>query len=244
MLQLGLINKAELISDRSNFAELNIQEPVIFFGNSAQENSFRKIFESRSAFISNKCEGMQKTIGYQRHLSNDIHHQSVSLGEFRSDFGRAESYLRAAQAIFFNLNSIRRQESYYKDSFITGLDIYEACQIIRFCGMATDHSFMFINIADSKAEKASWDCVATLIWYYIEGKNQIEIDNPEHAENHVYMVENELFAEPICFIKTYKTKRWWFVHPESNEKIPCSENDYQSLRAGSIPELMLNLFVS
>lgn len=243
-LIFGLIDKQADANKKENYAQLDTSESVIFFGNTAQENKFNKIFNSSSAFISNKCVEKHRTIAYQRHLSNTIHHQSVSLGEFRSDFGRAESYLRAAKAIFFNLNSVRIQDSDYADSYITGLDIYEACQIIRFCGMSTDHSFMFLNVSDSKTGSNSWNCVATMIWYYLEGKNQMTIDHPEHTENQVYMVEHELFNEAISFIKAHQTKRWWFVHPETKEKIPCSENDYNALKNGSIPELLLNLFVS
>lgn len=216
--------------------------PLVFLGNELQMKGFLKMFDDKATLISRSCKSRYRTIAYQRHLSDKVHLGSVSLGEFKSDFGRAESTLRNAHAIVFELNAIRRQDSYFEQSAITGLDIYEACQVLRFCGLSTEHFFLFFNIGPAEAlNPGSWECLATLFWYYLEGKNQHQVDHADHEDNHVYMVENEYFTRPVSFIKAYQTKRWWFIHPETGDKVPCSEQDYICFREGNLPDIMLSL---
>lgn len=239
---LGLVS--DRIQTEFDFsASFDLNDPVIWFGTNEQEKKFQEYFRNKMAKIAKKGDNQGPVIAYQRHLSGEIHPMSVSLGDFKTHFDKAESQVRAARAIFFNLNAIRRQDSYFDLSHITGLDIYEACQLLRFCGLSSDHSFLFYNIGYNSPLEQSWECIATTIWYYIEGKNNKNIEMVDEQENQLYFVENSLFDEPVNFIKGYQTKRWWLIHPETKEKIPCAESDYISLRDGHIPDILLNLCV-
>jgi hypothetical protein len=218
------------------------ETPLVFFGDEEQMRGFTKMFGQKAAIISNTCKKNFRTIAYQRHLCDQLHLGSVSLGEFKQDFGRAESTLRNAHGIMFEMNAIRKQDSYFRQSAITGLDIYEACNILRYCGLSTEHFFLFFNLFDDdNLLGENWECLALLFWYYLEGKNQAELDNIDHEENNVYMVENNFFAEPVSFIQTCQTKRWWFIHPETKEKVPCSEQDYNAFREGVLPDILVSI---
>ena len=241
IIQLGIAEAHDDVDMRMENILVS-ETPLVYIGNDFQMNGFLRMFADKAALISKSCKSKFRTIAYQRHLSDKIHIGSVSLGEFKSDFGRAESTLRNAHAIIFEANAIRKQDSYFDQSPITGLDIYEACQVLRFCGLSTEHFFLFFNIGQQETLRdESWECLATLFWYYMEGKNQHAVDHVEHEENHVYMVDNEYFQNPVSFIKAFHTKRWWFIHPESNEKVPCSEQDYITLREGNLPDIMISL---
>ncbi len=241
-ISFGLLTEKELNAEHIN--EFDIQDPFVFFGSQIQQESFLKIFKDKCAFIENSCDNKTKTIAYQRHLTDKVHHHSVSLGEYKTDFSKAESTLRSTQALFFNVNAIRRQDSFHKDSKLTGLDIYESCQLLRFYAMSASQNFLFINISHHSLSEETWECIATNFWYYLEGKNQIEIDNVEDKENKVYLVESTFFNKPLSFIQAQQTKRWWFIHPETKESIPCSEGDYLAIREGTIPNILLDLCVA
>lgn len=227
---------------RQNFTNFSaLDDTIIFFGSDEQQKKFTEIFTDKKAFISNSCQGENPTIAYQRHLSTQANTQSVSLGEFKAQFDRAESQIRAAEALFFDLSAIRRQDSYFEKSFITGLDIYEACQLLRFCGLSKKHKMLFFNIGHALPLENSWECIATSLWYYMEGLNQKEIENTDDRENHNYLVDNDMFSQPVNFIKGITTNRWWLVHPETKEKIPCTEQDYLSLRDGHMPDILVEI---
>lgn len=235
----GLLNENSEAELQKLAIELNM--PAVFFGTKSQQDILESAITRKKAFISSKCRNTNKTIAYQRHLCDDIHIQSVSLGEFRTDFGKAESILRGADTVFFELNALRFQDSYFEDSLVTGLDIYEASQLLRYTGMATSHKLLYMNVSHQALHPRTWESLATLMWYYLEGKSQMEIDSPEHEDNRKFFVETEFFGDALTFIQTHKTNRWWVVHPETKERIPCTEQDYISLRDGMVPDLLMDL---
>ncbi len=241
LIQAGICT--DKIKEANDDTSLQLDNPIVFFGSDSQQENYDKYLNTKKVFVQNSCNSTVPTVAYQRHMSSMHHIKSISLGEFRSNFDKAESLMRAAQTIVFNINAIRKQDSFSKNSPLTGLDIYEACQLLRFCGLNTQHGFLFYNIGHRELDEDTWQCIATTMWYYFEGITQQQVEDIDQRENSVYIVENSLFNEAITFIKGYQTNRWWFVHPESNEKVPCSEEDYKALRDGNIPDILLSICV-
>ena len=233
------------VVQNENIEKLNgelIDSSVIYIGGDRDQLKYLSVFNSSSCVISSECHEKYTTIGYQRHLSNNINIQSVSLSELRQDFSLAESKLRAAKSVFLRKNAIKKQDSFSSRSRITGLDVYETCQLIRYCGLSSNLEFFFINAEKTDAEASTWDIITTAIWYYLEGKINQNIDNQKDATK-IFMVDCDFFEDPIMFTKSEITNRWWFDHPNSGEKIPCSENDYTAMKNGQIPDLMsIHLF--
>ena len=239
-IRIGLVNK----SDQTEYIEsTTVDSSVIFIGNDDDENKYLSIFNNRACIVSNSCHSSISTIGYQRHLSNEVNTNSISLSEIREDFSAAESKMRAVRSIFFKKSAVKKQDSYSQRSRITGIDIYECCQLIRYAGLSSELDFFFINAEEESGNENIWDFITTSIWYYLEGKTHKNID--DKAENKkIYLVDCEFFDDAIVFIKSEITNRWWFKHPISEMQVPCSENDYNSLRVGQIPDLMsAQLFV-
>ncbi|MBT8230984.1 MAG: hypothetical protein HKO66_14165 [Saprospiraceae bacterium] len=234
--RIGVVNKVSKIE----FMEANIIESsVIYIGGNEEEEKYLSVFNESANLIANRCQGKYKTIGFQRHLTNEIHPLSISLSELRKDFSLAESSLRAAKAIFFNKSSVRVQESNSSYSRITGLDIYECCQLLRYCGLSTEHDFLFINGEEKQNNNDIWDMITTVVWYYLEGRTFKTIDDSTDNIN-TYLVESPLFKDAITFYKSEKTNRWWFLSPENGKKVPCSENDYLNLSKGDFPDILLS----
>jgi len=233
-IRVGLINQSENIDHIDSFI---IDSNVIFIGDDKDENNYLSLFKNNACVISASCNDRFPTIAYQRHLSQVLSLDSISLSELRNDFSSAESKLRSSKSIFLKKDAVSKQDSYSNRSRITGINIYECCQLVRYAGLSTQVEFFFFNAQEKDGSKDIWDFISTSIWYYLEGFKDRSIDE-KTANKKIYMVDCEFFESPIIFTKSETTNRWWFKHPVSELQIPCSENDYNTLRLGQIPDLM------
>lgn len=233
-IRIGCINNENQIDQIESSL---IDSSVIFIGDDKHEIKYLNIFNNEACLISNNCHPSIQTIAYQRHLSQSFNANSISLSELRDDFSTAESKLRSAKSIFIKKNAVKKQDSGSIRSRITGLDIYEFCQIIRYAGLSESLDFLFINAQEESNNEDIWDFISTSLWYYLEGQTHINIDDKQENKK-IYLLDCEFFEDPIVFIKSEVTNRWWFKHPYSEKEIPCSENDYNTLRIGQIPDLM------
>lgn len=219
-----------------------VDSTVIYFGNDDDETKYLSVFNESACVISQKCHSNFINIGYQRHLSNSINPLAVSLSEMRENFSLAECKLRAANAVFLQKGAIKSQDSFSSRSRITGLDVYEYCQLLRYAGLSNKNDFLFINVQEESNNTNIWDLITTGVWYYLEGKLNKNIDeNTETTQT--YLVDCAFFDEPIAFKKSEVTNRWWFENPSNKELIPCSESDYELMRQGQVPDFIsLHLF--
>ena len=238
--RLGVLSDSH---DVNYIAAEMIESKVLFFGTENEKENYKKVFKNDCVGISAICNGKISTIGYQRHLSQELHPLSVSLGEMRNDFGLAEASLRKSKAVFLELDVLRRQDSFSNSSRITGLDIYEICQLMRYLGLSDTQEFIFINVSESDSNPKIWDAISTFTWYYFEGLLNCQRDKQE-SEFNKYLVESEYFENGITFYNSPLTNRWWFSFGNNSmEKIPCSEQDYIKLRAGEMTELVDKYFL-
>jgi len=233
-VRIGVVNNTDQID---HIESSMVDSGVIFIGNDNDQEKYLKIFNTSACIISNKCHPNTQSIAYQRHLSSSFNPNSISLSELREDFSNAESKLRAVKSIFLRKDAVKKQDSFSQRSRITGIDIYECCQLVRYAGLSASLDFFFINAQEESETKDIWDFITTAVWYYLEGNTHKNIDNKSDNKK-IYLVDCDFFDEPIEFIKSECTKRWWFKHPTSQKEVPCSEKDYNALRIGQIPDLM------
>jgi len=211
-----------------------MERESIFIGDQQYCKSFENLFNKKACIISNRAEENKTFIGYQRHLNTHNNPHSIGLGEIKSDLSKAEALLRRAEGIFFNLDSIRRQESFVSESSVTGLNLHEACSLIRSAGMAMNNKLMLFNYGSEQLNKDRSEVISLLIWYYLEGLISQNIEKIEHNNNKLYMVSNPYFDKPVKFIQGNITGRWWYQHPETLYYVPCTEDDYLEMSKGRI----------
>jgi len=218
----------------------SIEKGLSFIIASGKElDNFKKI-DTQSLFISKHAISDRNNIGYQRHVCPIPTKPSVSLGEYKHSTDLADALIRKAQSIFFNLDVIRVQDSFSSQSNITGLNIYEACSISRSAGLSSGLQLFSINIGEGELTSGTEELVSLMFWYFLEGSMDQHIDDiPEN--NITYLVESDLSEEAVEFIKSKITGRWSFKHPEDGKLYPCTENDYNELIQGSIPDIILAL---
>ena len=182
-----------------------------------------------------------KLIGYQTHLLNPekLNHkkfnQSLRLGKFRNNYKEAEPILRDVEWSFFNMDSIRYSEvPGIKNTSPSGLTSEESCQIMKYLGLNSENNLINIYGYDPKFDFHGQGAmmVSQLIWYYLEGLDQMIIDNIEDKSFiSTYVVELADYDTSLIFYRSKKTGRWWVEIPaigdSSSFLLPCSLQDYE-----------------
>ena len=246
----SLINAFEMFHDK--FQDLNLrigwfkdedhnltevfEDETIFIGHKAYCSSFENVFGPNSCKITKTSRDKNIHAAFQRHFNENTNPRSLSLGEIRTNIQHVDPLLRAADGIFYYLDAIQKRESSIKESFVSGLNIDEACQIARFAGMSLTNKLIYFNIGEDHLTESSAEILSLLIWYYLEGSINKNIERIDHVNNYTFMVNNPYFDLPIKFVKTNITGRWWYQHPEDKYYVPCTEEDYIAASEGSIPD--------
>ncbi len=215
-----------------------IESGVSFIIASCKELDNFKNIDNDPIYISKKSITTRHNIGYQRHLGAVPVKPSVSLGEYKQSSELADALIRKSDTVFFNIDAVRKQDSFSNTSDITGFDIYEACTISRSAGLSSGLQLFCMNMGEEALEGDREEFISLMFWYFLEGCLHKNIDTkPEN--NTTYLVQSELSEDPIQFTKSKITKRWSFVHPIDNKTYPCTEEDYNDLIQGQIPDIIL-----
>lgn len=178
-------------------------------------------------------------IGLQKHLTyaslfelcqNEMINL-LRLGDIRSDIQQVEAIFRHAAYIDFNLGAIRKSDLPESNQApVCGFTIEEACQIARYAGTAPEiKAFNISGINFNIDSESYYHTVSLLLWYFFEGlaiQKRIQAPNQKLVEYIIYPEDSET---PFFFYHNPVENRWWFSLEsyQNNEKIPCTENDYQ-----------------
>jgi len=185
----------------------------------------------------------------------DIHR----LGMIRSNMEEAESAIRNADILSFDISSIRQSEAPGNlNSSPNGFYGEEACQIVRYAGLSDKLSsigFYEINPALDVGGRTS-HLVAQMIWYFIDGFKNRPNDFPDRqrkdsTEYIRYLVTIKEFQNELIFYKSKKSNRWWMEVPcsvgmemkyERQFLVPCSYNDYLAACQDEVPDKWLQVY--
>ncbi len=156
------------------------------------------------------------------------------LGEISKDVLSVEPELREAHIVSIDTGVIRNSDMpAQKTSHPNGLTGQEICTMTRLSGISVKNKILGIfeyNPFFDK-NKTGANLIAQMIWYYVEGKNQMLPDYPYIDKNELlkFYVDNEMVK--LNFYKNQKTGRWWVELPElvnTNKLFPCAEIDYKA----------------
>jgi arginase family enzyme len=191
-------------------------------------------------------------IGYQSYfcaqeeldLMDRLFFDSYRLGEISSDISLAEPILRDANIISVDLRSIKASEISMSSNFSpNGFTGKEICAIARYAGISDKVNVFGIYEADNTPQ--SYQIIAQIIWYFIEGYNYRVKESPyvKTEDFMKYIVPTD--ADDLIYYKSNLTNRWWVEVPtilNSHNKsnlaalLPCTEQDYLDACDQIIPE--------
>lgn len=220
-----------------------IDGDTIIVGKDREMLGYSKVNNVKTITISSRASDNSKYLGFQRHFSTHNNPGSISLGEIKSDISQAETEFRSSSAVFFKIDAIQRSDSHSDHSPTAGLDIYESCSLMRLAGMSKALGLMYINIGDNNLLPKTSNVISIMMWYFLEGRTNQEIETMQQKENKVFLVSTNFFEEPIKFVVGHRTGRWWYQHPESKEYIPCADKDYHAISQGHLPDALMSVEV-
>lgn len=191
-------------------------------------------------------------LGYQSYfnaqeeidLMERLFFDAYRLGEVTSDITLAEPLLRNANIISIDARAIKAAELGYSSSFSpNGFDGREICAIARYAGISDEVSVF--GIYESENHPQSFQLMAQIIWYFMEGFNYRVKETPSSTNDDFskFIVPSD--TEELVFYKSHLTERWWVEVPsiltshtksQSQALLPCTEQDYLDACDQIIPE--------
>ncbi|WP_394750253.1 formimidoylglutamase [Spongiimicrobium salis] len=191
-------------------------------------------------------------IGYQSYfnaqeeidLMERLFFDAYRLGEIASDITLVEPVLRNAHLVSIDARAIKASEMGMPNSFSpNGFDGREICAIARYTGLSDRVSVFGIYEIENTVQ--SFQLVAQMIWYFIEGYNyripEFPYANTDDFTKFIVPME----MEELVFHKSNTTERWWIEVPsiltshnksKSPALLPCTEKDYLDACNENIPE--------
>jgi len=197
-------------------------------------------------------------IGYQTYfvdqdslqLMKNLYFDVFRLGNVRANMEEVEPMVRNADILTIDLASIRHSDATASSqSSPNGFYGEEMCRICRYAGMSdklTSIGFYELNPALDRQGQSAF-LFAEMIWYFVDGFANRKHDFPEKTgEDFVkFTVQVDDFAEPLVFLKSKKTNRWWMVvgikdivgrKYRRHQYVPCSYEDYQTALNQEVPD--------
>ena len=169
------------------------------------------------------------------------------LGEFNSDFRKAEPHLRNADIINIDFKSIKASEVFAHGSNPNGFYAEQICQIARYAGIADKVNCLGVfnyNDLNTISDKL----LADILWYFTDGYFSRWGDFPmgSKAAYKRFTVVLEEGDYTIVFYKSNKSGRWWMEVPyppkegkkyERHYLVPCNREDYDRSMNNEMPDL-------
>jgi hypothetical protein len=183
-------------------------------------------------------------------LFEKLYFDTLRLGEFNSDFRKAEPLIRNADILNIDLQAIKSSD-FIGDQYTSPNGFYaeQVCQIAKYTGISDKISaFAILNLFPDKLSSSAHQLVAQMIWYFLDGVADRKGDFPKctKSEYKKFMVHHDDFENDLIFYKSNKSERWWMEVPHPKKEhtrydrhylIPCNEEDYHLAMKNEIPDL-------
>lgn len=230
--QLDLGNPENELSANGFISHLLLQRPCYLFNHA--NIGLQAPFASKSEFD----------------LFDKLYFDICRLGEFNSDFKKAEPHLRNSDILSVDFRSIRaselRQPCYVSPN---GFYAEQICQIAKYAGISDKlTTFGVFNYYPERIAGSASFLLAQIIWYFIDGVSQRKGDFPVGSKKDYikFTVHLDDFKDEIVFYKSNKSDRWWMEVPYPQQKnakyerhhmVPCDVNDYERAMKNEMPDL-------
>lgn len=177
-------------------------------------------------------------------LMDRLFFDAYRLGEITNDISLAEPVMRNTHIVSIDSRAIMASYQGGTSNFSpNGFSGREICAIARYAGMGDNISAF--GIFECENHPQSYQLIAQIIWYFIEGFNfRIEEFPSGESKNFTkFIVPTE--TEELIFYKSLLSERWWVEvpsilpsHTKTNTAalLPCTEKDYLDACNQNIPE--------
>lgn len=216
----------ELISSQSYMGKIIVEQPTNLFNFS--NLGYQSYYNA------------QETID----LVDKLFFEAWRLGEITNDITVTEPVLRNADIVSMDVTSVKSSDlGYTEDAYPNGFNSREICAISRYAGIS-DRVSVF-GVYELGKSKKSYQLIAQMIWYFIEGynfrTNEYPIEQKDKYTKFIVPIDNEM----LNFYKSQVSGRWWVEIPllkDLNNKLkrhallPCTHQDYLDACNQIIPQ--------
>jgi arginase family enzyme len=243
----GISSMVNLVSVDSRF-DFGAPEELI----SSQSYMSKIITEKPNNLFNFSNLGYQSYFNAQEEidLMDRLFFDAYRLGEITANISLAEPVLRDAHLVSLDARAIRAAEMGHPDSFSpNGFNGREICAITRYAGLGDKISAFGVFEIENNVQ--SFQLVAQMIWYFLEGYNFRVPENPAAKDPDFTRYIVPCDSEELIFFKSALTKRWWVevpnlpgsdTKPGSRALLPCTEQDYLEACDQSIPDRWFKAF--
>ncbi|MCB0374712.1 MAG: formimidoylglutamase [Sinomicrobium sp.] len=237
----ALSNMVNIVAIDSCF-DFGFQEELI-----SSQSYMGKIILEKPNNLFNFCN-----LGYQTYynaqetidLIDNLFFEAYRLGEITKDIAIAEPVLRDADIVSLDVTSVKSSDlGYTENVHPNGFNSREICAISRYAGIS-DRVSVF-GIYEFEGSALSYQLIAQIIWYFIEGYNFRTNEYPFRKKNEYTRFMVPVDNETLNFYKSDISGRWWIEVPSitaSNNKLerqallPCTHQDYLDACNQVIPQ--------
>jgi len=181
-------------------------------------------------------------------LFQNLYHESIRLGNLRSNLMISEPYLRDTNILSIDFSAIRHADAPGQAiASPNGFNAEDICQMARYAGFGEKLQIVGIfEISPTLDHNLSTSALAAqTIWYFLDGfsirLNERPDLNPNEFKQFIVTFDEN---DTLVFYKSLFTQRWWCEVPSNNSKtlvISCSEADYIRASNNEIPDRWLKL---
>lgn len=168
------------------------------------------------------------------------------LGNITSNITKVEPYLRNADLVSLDVNSIQAAHMQGLHNHPNGFDSREICALTRYAGLSNScRSFSITELYGIENDPQAAMLFAQCIWYFIEGVNFRVNDDSFEDDNFYNNYQVPIDDMVLHFKKSLKSGRWWVelpksLHLDTKSKtialLPCSYEDYLAACDQKLPE--------
>lgn len=181
-------------------------------------------------------------------LFDKLYFDALRLGEFNSNFKKAEPIIRNSDSLNIDLHAIKSSDFANTNENPNGFYAEQVCQIAKYAGISDKlTSFSLLNFLPSNIVNINDHLIAQIIWYFIDGVNDRKGDFPicSKTEYTKFTVHLDSFDE-VVFYKSNRSERWWLEvpHPSTvnsrykrHHLVPCNHDDYELALKNELPDL-------
>ncbi len=162
---------------------------------------------------------------------------------------QVEIPLRDAQVVSMDFRIIKGQPQFAPDiESPHGLEPYDACRVMRYCGMSDQVTAAGIfEVPVESGSESNFVLAAEMAWHFVDGFYGRFNDSPDEdsAMYKKYVVPVEGMDEALLFFRNIRNERWWFKAPSgvSKEVLACSREDYRQSLRNEMPGKWWRLFM-
>jgi hypothetical protein len=181
-------------------------------------------------------------------LLDRMYFDAVRLGELDRDLKISEPYLRDADLVGVDMQSVASSSLAFAEANPNGLDAKQLCSLGRYAGISDRSKILSIFELPLTQHSTSYKLISEFIWYFIEGVSYRCGEHPVIIDDTYIKYQVPLKEDTLVFYKSTASGRWWVELPfftghnnklKQRTLLPCDENDYKDSTDGILPQRWL-----